>query len=163
MDAWTVGKWVQDFYDHMERLSHTNNVLLVERRGDCCVCVDVHKNQAQQMLEFAVDLHHNLAPTHTVRIEMFTGYVYFLYREDFRCVFGRTSEKADQIQAMTTPGTVLLDASAVQEWAEETQSEIPPVHLVHLKSDNNKHWVAEFNVTDEGKHEFIAHKEKEPI
>ena len=163
MDAAAVGKWVQDFYDHVERLCHTHNVLLVERRGDCCVCVDGHRDQAQEMLKFAVDLHHTLTPTHPVRIGMSTGCVHFLYRENFRCVYGKTSEKADQLQAMATPGKVLLDAPAIEEWAEETQSEIPPVHLVRLKSDHKKHWVAEFNVTDDERHEFIAHKEKEPI
>ena len=163
MDVAAVGKWVQEFYDHVEYLSHTHNVLLVERRGDCCVCVDGHRNQAQKMLEFAVDLHHTLTRTHTVRIGMSTGCVHFLYRENFRCVFGKTSEKADQLQSMTNPGKVLLDAPAIEEWAEETQSEIPPVHLVRFKNDTHQHWVAEFNVTDDERHEFIAHNEKEPI
>ena len=162
MDVAAVGKWVQDFYDHVDRLCVTHNVLLVERRGDCCVCVDGHTNQAQEMLEFAVDLHHIVTPTHKVRMGMSTGCVHFLYRENFRCVFGKTSEKADQLQAMTNPGRALVGYSTIEEWAEETHSEIPPVHLVRFKNDTHQHWVAEFNVTDNERHEFIAHKEKEP-
>ena len=56
MDVAVVGKWVQDFYNHEEYLSHTHNVLLIERRGDCCVCVDGGRNQDREMLQFAVDL-----------------------------------------------------------------------------------------------------------
>jgi len=163
MDVAAVGKWVQDFYDHVDSLCHTHNELLVERRGDCCVCVDGHRNQAQKMLEFAADLHHIVTPTHAVRMGMSTGCVHFLYRENFRCVFGKIPEKADQLQAMTNPGRALVGYSTIEEWAEETQSEIPPVHLVRFKNDTHQHWVAEFNVTDDERHEFIAHNEKEPI
>ena len=63
---------------------------------------------------------------------------------------------------MTTPGKLLLDASAIEEWAEETQNEIPVTHTVTFKN-KTQHRVAEFNVSDEGKHEFVPHLGKPPI
>ena len=130
MDVAAVGKWVQDIYDHVEHLCYTHNVLLVELRDDCCVCVDGSSGNAGICSGPSPHPH---PPTHgPVRIGMSTRGVHFLYRENFRCVYGRTPKAADQLQAMANPGKVLLNAPAIEEWAEETQSKIPPVHLVHF-------------------------------
>lgn len=148
MDAQHAGEWVQVFYEQVERQCRAHHVFLVEHRGDCCVCVDRHENQVEEILALAVDLHRVLAPTHTVRMGISTGPVCVLYGVHFLCVFGDTSEEADRLQALATPGRILFGISALREWVRETENDLPTTHMVKTKSTLHEYEVAEYDVNE---------------
>ena len=146
MDAQRAGEWVQLFYDQVELQCHAHCVVLVEHRGDCCVCADRRGNQVAEILSLAAGLHRALTPTHTVRMGVSTGPVCFLHGSHFFCVFGSVSEKADRLQAVAVPGMVLVGVSALRSWARATGNPAPVTHVIRTRSNLHEYETAEFVV-----------------
>ena len=115
-----TGTWVQTFYDIVSDQCAIHDALMVEHRGDCCVCATRGPRQATHMLALCCDLHARLHPTHTVRMGVSTGAVNFLKGPQLLCIYGPVSQVAEALQALTVPGVVLVHWPTVVQWRSES-------------------------------------------
>ena len=80
----------------MQALRIKHHVLLVECRGDCCVCAARGPLQASNTLALCYDLHQLLGPSHPMRMGV-------------------------KLQALTVQGVALVHWATLSQWHKETR------------------------------------------
>ena len=126
-----TGTWIQTFYDTVHALCDKHHALLVELRGDCCVCAARGSLQASNILALCRDLHELLGERYALRMGVTTGAVNFLKGPTTLCAYGSTSQTADALQALTAPGVALVHWATLSRWGHEKgQSSVMLTRLV---------------------------------
>ena len=128
MSAQSVGEWMAEFYQSVDDAASLHNVVKVETRGDCCICIAgvlINNDQTvkaidgsnhfKQMLEFATELHCIVSQNDTqVRMGIATGEVMIIIEEKICGLIslqGETISHAIEMEGLATTGVARIYAN----------------------------------------------------
>ena len=139
LDAVDVGVWVESFYDAVSDAAIDHCLRVVDHRGDCCVCMTGEEDgvcPVTRTLAFTRDLCAKIASpdflaigtrldrnVSMARMGVAMGEVALLRggrvgdKAAFLCILGSVVDMAEQMEALSAPGCVLVHHDALEAWA----------------------------------------------
>ena len=145
-----VGRWITSFYQIVEKTCKEYRVLLIECRGDCCICATEGQQQVTRMLSFSEEVY-----THVCSIVVYdrgghmcatsckmgvasgeASYLLSTSSDDllsFTSVQGDVVNVAARLQSMSRAGHIYVHETSINEWAKETGKRLPHTKLLKCK------------------------------